>query len=132
MTLARVTTWPERSLIALGCVAGCLGVALSAAAAHVGSGATLETSARFLLFHAPALIGLAAAVAAGLLHPALGRIAGAALAIGLALFSGDLALRALRGATLLTMAAPTGGIVLMAGWALGVAAALVGGSRPPA
>nr|WP_210261160.1 DUF423 domain-containing protein [Enterovirga sp. DB1703] len=113
----------------MGALAGCLGVALSAAASHVTGGGTLEISARFLLVHAPALIGVAAGAATGLLHRAAALAAGAILVLGLALFSGDLAARALRGAALLPMAAPAGGILMMAGWLLAALSAVIGGRR---
>ena len=108
--------WPERLLGVAAGLAGLLGVALSAAAVHSGAGQTLDTAARFLLFHAPALIGVVALIAGGTVHPRLGRLAGFALVFGLALFSGDLAMRALQGVPLLPMAAPTGGVLLMIGW----------------
>jgi uncharacterized membrane protein YgdD (TMEM256/DUF423 family) len=126
-----MTSGPERALVALGALAGCLGVALAAAAAHVAAGATLETSATVLLAHAPALVGLAAAAAAGLLHRPVALASGALLALGLALFSGDLALRAFGYASPLPMAAPAGGILLMAGWAVIAASAVIGGRRRP-
>jgi uncharacterized membrane protein YgdD (TMEM256/DUF423 family) len=126
-----VSFGPERILVALGAVAGCLGVALSAAAAHVTGGGTLETSARFLLAHAPALIGVAAIAAAGLGHRTVALASGTLLALGLALFSGDLAWRAFGGSSLFPMAAPAGGIILMGGWALAAAAAVIGGRRGP-
>ncbi len=118
---------PERALMALGGLAGCLGIALSAAASHGAGGGTLDISARFLLAHAPALIGVALATGSGLAHRRTALAAGALLASGVALFSGDLAVRAFRGAALFAMAAPTGGILLMAGWALLVVAAVMGG-----
>ena len=118
---------PERILVALGALAGCLGVALSAAASHMAAGATLEISARFLLAHAPALIGVAAAAAAGLVHRRVALAAGALLALGLVLFSGDLALRAFGAASPFPMAAPAGGVLLMGGWAMAAAAAVIGG-----
>jgi uncharacterized membrane protein YgdD (TMEM256/DUF423 family) len=40
------------------------------------------------------------------------------LLLGVALFAGDLALRAYTAHRLFPMAAPTGGIVMMAGWVL--------------
>jgi uncharacterized membrane protein YgdD (TMEM256/DUF423 family) len=120
---------PERVLIGLGAVAGCLGVALSAAASHMTAGATLEISARFLLAHAPALIGVAGAAAAGLVHRRVALAAGALLSLGLVLFSGDLALRAFGAASPFAMAAPAGGILLIGGWALTAAAAVIGGRR---
>lgn len=119
-----MTAAPERALVALGAVAGFAGVALSAAAAHMPGGPGFDVPARFLLVHAPALLGLAALIAADAVQPALGRCAGAVLVLGLALFCGDLILRAFRGVALLPMAAPIGGTLLMAGWALVALAAL--------
>ena len=75
-----VTGW-DRILIALGAIAGLAGVALSAAAAHVTGAGSLETAARFLLFHAPALLALAALSGTRLVHPGLGRAAGFALVL---------------------------------------------------
>lgn len=118
--------FPERILVVLAGTAGGTGVALAAAAAHLAAGATLETSARFLLVHAPAFLGLAALLGGGFLHRRLGLVAGAVLALGCLLFSGDLAWRALVGTSLVPLAAPTGGILLIAGWALLVPAALIG------
>ena len=121
--------WPERALVALGAIAGCLGVALSAAASHVTGGGSLEVSARFLLAHGPVLIGLAAVIATGLVHRPTALAAGGLLAVGLALFSGDLAARAFWGAALFPMAAPTGGVLLIAGWAVVAAGAVIVGRK---
>ena len=115
----------DRVLAALAAVAGGLGVAGSAAAAHTSGGETLKTAAQFLLFHAPAILALTGLAAAGLTRGALTRLAAAALLIGLVLFSGDLALRALTGTPLFPMAAPSGGVVLMAGWLLAAIAVLI-------
>jgi uncharacterized membrane protein YgdD (TMEM256/DUF423 family) len=113
----------DRFLILAAALAGLLGVAGSAAAAHVTGGGSLETAARFLLIHAPALIGLSACLSGGLLAPRIGRIAAWLLIAGLFLFCGDLAARSLLGSGLVPMAAPTGGFLLMGGWLLvGVAA----------
>jgi uncharacterized membrane protein YgdD (TMEM256/DUF423 family) len=119
----------DRLLAALAAFAGGLGVAASAAAAHTSGGETLKTAAQFLLFHAPAILALTGFAAAGLTRGALTRLAAAALLIGLALFSGDLALRALTSQALFPMAAPIGGTVLMAGWVLAAVAALVPARR---
>ena len=115
----------DRVLAALAAVAGGLGVAGSAAAAHTSGGETLKTAAQFLLFHAPAILALTALATTGLTRGVLTRLAAAALLIGLALFSGDLALRALTGTPLFPMAAPSGGVVLMAGWLLAALAVLI-------
>ncbi|MDP4025663.1 DUF423 domain-containing protein [Methylobacterium sp. NEAU 140] len=120
---------PERALAAAACLAGLLGVAASAAAAHVAGADSLKTAAQFLLFHAPAILALAGFGAAGLVRPGLSRAAAGLLALGLVLFCGDLALRALAGRALFPMAAPAGGILLMAGWAAGLLCALVPGRR---
>ena len=120
---------PERCLVALGAVAGCLGVALAAAASHGSGGTTLETSSRILLAHAPALVGLAAVTAAGLAYRTFAIASGALIAVGVALFSGDLAHRAFRSTALIPMAAPTGGVLMIAGWALAAVSAVMGGRK---
>ena len=108
----------DRALVGLGAVAGLLGVGLSAVAAHVTGPGNLDISARFLLAHAPALLAIPALGSAGIVRRKLGRAAGFALVLGLVLFCGDLAIRALAGVAPVPMAAPTGGVVLMLGWAL--------------
>jgi uncharacterized membrane protein YgdD (TMEM256/DUF423 family) len=78
-----------------------------------------------LLFHAPAVIAACAAIASGLISRPVGIAAAIVLLIGVALFSGDLALRAYAGSRLFPMAAPTGGMVMMVGWALLALAAFI-------
>jgi len=112
----------DRALIALGGLAGAFGVALSAMAAHL-TGGNLETAARFLLAHAPALVGIGALSGAGLVPRGLARSAGLLMAVGLALFSGDLAVRAIWGIAPIRLAAPAGGITLILAW---LAVALAG------
>ena len=118
-------TLADRLLLALAGLSGLAGVAVSAAAAHSAGGQNLETAGRFLLIHAAALVGLAALGSAGLVHPTAARAAGFALLLGVALFAGDLTLRAFRGTTLFPMAAPGGGILMMVGWGLVALAALI-------
>ena len=113
----------DRALCCLGALSGLLGVGLAALAAHATGPGSLETASRFLLMHAPALLALPALASAGLLRPAAARGAGALIALGLLLFCGDLSLRALAGLAPLPWAAPAGGLILMAGWALAGAAA---------
>lgn len=119
----------DRVLLALGALAGLLGVAASAAAAHLSGADSLKTAAQFLLFHAPAILALVALSATGTTHRPITRVAACALVVGLVLFCGDLAIRALRGTPLFPMAAPTGGFALMAGWLLAAAGALVPARR---
>jgi uncharacterized membrane protein YgdD (TMEM256/DUF423 family) len=104
---------------------GAGGVMLAAADAHAAPGAGLAAAAYMLLFHAAALVGGAALLQQGVLWRPLTLAVLAAWIIGATLFSGDVALRAFAGHRLFPMAAPSGGIVLIAAW-LGLAAAAVG------
>ncbi|SDN60704.1 Uncharacterized membrane protein YgdD, TMEM256/DUF423 family [Methylobacterium phyllostachyos] len=119
----------DRALAALACLAGLLGVALSAAAAHIPGADSLKTAAQFLLFHAPAILALIGLGAAGLARPTLARAAAGLLVVGLILFCGDLAVRTWLQHPLFPMAAPTGGFALMGGWLFGMLCALVPGRQ---
>jgi uncharacterized membrane protein YgdD (TMEM256/DUF423 family) len=107
------------ALLMLAGFMGAAGVALAAAGAHAG-GANLATAATFLLIHA-------AAVSAIALHGAgrLFLLAATLLCAGACMFAGDLAIRAWGGARLFPMAAPTDGMVMIAGWLVVSAAALM-------
>ncbi|WP_245479713.1 DUF423 domain-containing protein, partial [Hansschlegelia zhihuaiae] len=84
----------------------------------------LATASSFLMLHAAALVGMAAAARAfglgrWLTIPAWG------VALGALLFCGDLIIRVATGASPLPMAAPIGGTILIAAWlALSIGAAL--------
>ena len=104
-----------RVLASLGCVFGAGGVALAAAGAHITGGGLVTTAANFLRFHAGALVALSAAAAVAR-RPLWICIAASLVALGVGLFAGDLALRGLAGVSPLRLAAPTGGMVLIAGW----------------
>nr|WP_210383333.1 DUF423 domain-containing protein [Methylobacterium organophilum] len=106
-----------------------LGVALSAAAAHIPGADSLKTAAQFLLFHAPAILALVGFGASGLARAGLARVAAGLLVAGLILFCGDLSVRAWLQHALFPMAAPTGGFALMAGWLVGILCALVPARR---
>lgn len=112
----------HRFLILAAGLLGAAGVALLAAAAHIG-GDHIEKAAAFMLAHAPALlaVGLADRSAARSAGGRLHAIAALVLLAGVALFAGDLVLRDLAGTRLLPMAAPTGGTLTILGW-LGIAA----------
>jgi uncharacterized membrane protein YgdD (TMEM256/DUF423 family) len=115
----------DRLLIVAGGLCGAAGVALSAAAAHAGGG-NVGTAASFLLMHAPALL------AVGLFHGnKVLRGGGWILLVGLFVFAADLLMRDYAGARLFPMAAPAGGILLIAGW-LVVAASAFGGTSKAA
>ncbi len=119
------SAWPERAILVAAALAGLAGVALSALAAHLTGGGSLDVAARFLLAHAPVLLAVPALATGGLIHRRVGLAAAAALVAGLVLFCGDLSVRALTGVAPIPLAAPTGGILLMAGWAALAAAALL-------
>ena len=103
---------------------GACGIMLAAAGAHAAAAATSGSAAYMLLFHAAAVVGGAALFQHGIVWRPLLIAALAGWVLGAALFSGDLALRAFAGHRLFAMAAPTGGIILIAGW-LALAAAAV-------
>jgi uncharacterized membrane protein YgdD (TMEM256/DUF423 family) len=111
-------------LMVMAALAGLLGVALSAAAAHSPGGPNLETASRFLLLHAPVLLAVVALGWIGALPPSAARAAGWIMVLGLALFCGDLVSRVYREAPLFARAAPIGAFILMASWALIALAAL--------
>jgi uncharacterized membrane protein YgdD (TMEM256/DUF423 family) len=112
-------------VLVLAGLMGAGGIVLAAAGAHAASGAGLDSAAYMLLFHAAAIIGVSALAQQGMLWRPLALAALAAWIIGSALFAGDLALRAFAGHRLFVMAAPSGGIILIAGW-LAFAAAAIG------
>ena len=93
---------------------GFSGIALAAAASHMGDERLLGNASMICLAHAPALMALAF----GYRRLRTGALAGLALLIGTLLFAGDLVLRHFQGTGLFPMSAPTGGITMMAGWLL--------------
>ncbi|MDF2117133.1 DUF423 domain-containing protein [Roseiarcaceae bacterium H3SJ34-1] len=107
---------------------GAAGVALAAAGAHAAGADLLNPASNMLLFHAAAVLALAMGGA-----PRMLMVSGGLLVLGAALFSGDLALRALAGVKLFAMAAPSGGILLIGGWlsiaAIGAFGRSIGNSR---
>lgn len=110
--------------VLLAGVMGAGGIILAAAGAHAHAAAATGASAGYmLLIHAAAVVGGAAIFQQGVVWRPLLILALAGWVLGTALFSGDLALRAFAGHRLFAMAAPAGGIILIAAWlALAVAA----------
>ena len=100
---------------------GLSGVALAAAASHGADPRLLGGASAMCLAHAPALLALAGAGR----NIRLGAAAGAAMALGTAIFAGDLVLRHITGHGLFPMSAPLGGVLMMAGWALIFVSALL-------
>lgn len=118
--MSRAFAIPYRPLIVVAGIFGALGVAAAARASHGGDD-NLGTAANFLLLHAPVLIGLSVLAASR-----LAVIAGAVLALGVALFAGDLAMRSFTGNALFPMAAPIGSGAMILGWILVVATGIWG------
>jgi len=116
-------------LIALAGLMGAGGIVLAAAGAHAAPGAGLDSAAYMLLFHAAAVLGAAALIEKGVLLRPLALAALVAWVLGAVLFSSDVTLRAFAGHRLFPMAAPSGGIILIAGWILLTAAAVAALSR---
>jgi uncharacterized membrane protein YgdD (TMEM256/DUF423 family) len=103
------------SLIAVAGIYGAFGVATAAVSAHLAGDTRLETASSFLLLHAAALLGMAAAARAF----ALGRwilVPAWAVALGALMFCGDLIVRVAYGESPLPMTAPIGGVLLIVGW----------------
>lgn len=123
MSSSRFAFEPCAPLVLAGGLLGATGVALSAAAAHVG-GAFTGTVASFLFTHALVLLAIGLVGGNRIL-----RLAGLVLLVGLILFCGDLLARDFLGGRLLPFMAPAGGTLLILGW-LAVAASALARSRP--
>jgi len=98
-------------------IAGILGgggVALAAAATHGGDTHFLGAASTMSLAHAPALLALYT----GYDRIRTAPIAAVLLGLGTLIFAGDLVVRHFGGNSLFPMAAPTGGMGMIAGWAV--------------
>jgi uncharacterized membrane protein YgdD (TMEM256/DUF423 family) len=121
----------QRTWIALGALAGFTAVAMAALAAHgledlpPPALQMLRNAMQMQGWHALALLGC------GLWAPRGGRLAdwaGAAFALGILLFCGAVYAQGLFGVRV-GMAAPVGGTLLMLGWLMLGASAMVAGRR---
>lgn len=106
---------PNRFLIFIAGICGAAGITLSAIASH-GASQNSGTAATFLVAHAPVLLVIALAG-----YNTVMRWSAAALFMGLMLFSSDMVSRDFLDDRLFTMAAPTGGFLMILGW-VGIAA----------
>jgi len=107
-----------RILVILAGIMGSDGVILAAAAAHQGDATRLMPASSMLLFHATAILAVAALAERGIIHVKIGLAAGFGFVIAAALFSGDLTMRQYAGHSLFPMAAPSGGTLLIVSWLL--------------
>ena len=103
----------DRAIGVAGGLAGAAGVAASAAGAHAYAGTNLDTAGKMLIMHGAALLALAIPGAGS---RRLGRFAAVVMAVGVTIFAGDLALRSIEGMKLFPLAAPLGGLLLIASW----------------
>ena len=116
----------ETALLVLAGLIGAAGIMLAAASAHGTPGAGLDSAGYMLLFHAAAVLGGAALLHQGLISRTIGLVALCGFVLGAMLFAGDVASRAYLGSRLFPMAAPTGGMILIAAWLAFALAALMG------
>lgn len=110
----------------IGVMAGLLGaagVAASAGGAHAMQGGNLDTAGKMLLIHAAALLALSIP---SRFSNRLRRASALVMTVGVCLFAGDLTLRALEGLPLFPMAAPLGGLLMIASWLIAALAAVAG------
>lgn len=112
---------PRLTIMAAG-VIGAAGVMAAAGASHGGDGSNLGAIAMICLAHGPALLAL------GLSgwHGRWLRAAAALLALGTLVFAGDLLARQYLGHSAFPMAAPIGGVGMIAGWIAAFIGGLVG------
>jgi len=103
-----------RLAIVVSGLSGAAGVALLALSAHADTTGLMKTAAHMLLFHAPVFLGMG--LVAQIRRVPFLPVAFALMVVGIALFSGDLIVRATIGSGLFPMAAPTGGMMTIASW----------------
>ena len=113
-TKADATSKLLRLGVVISGLSGAAGVALLALSAHADTTGLMKTAAHMLLFHAPVFLGMG--IVAQVRSIPFLPVAFALMAVGIALFSGDLIARATIGSRLFPMAAPTGGMLTIASW----------------
>ena len=108
-----------RSLVILAAIMGADGVILAAASVHgTNAAALLGPASSMLLFHASAVLAIAALLQRGLIDVRIGTVSAFGFVVAAALFATDLTLRQYAGHRLFPFAAPTGGTLLIASWLL--------------
>lgn len=104
-------------------LSGAAGVAVSAAGAHAYAGTNFETAGEMLIVHAAALLALSVPSRAS---TRVRQIAALVMVVGLLLFCGTLIMGVVQGASPFPMAAPLGGLLLIASWLIAAVAAMAG------
>ena len=105
-----------RILVILAGIMGADGVILAAAAAHQADATRLAPASSMLLFHATAVLAAVALTERGIVHAKGGLAAAFGFVVAASLFAGDLSLRHFAGHGLFPLAAPAGGMLLIASW----------------
>ena len=113
----------ERVFLAVAALAGALAVASGAFGAHALADrlpperlSTFETGARYLMYHALALLGIALALGRWPSTTGWLQASGWCFITGMLLFSGSLFLLTLTGLRWLGAITPLGGVAFIAGW----------------
>lgn len=104
---------------------GAAGVALAAVAAHRVLTPAMASAAQMLMIHAVAVLAIAGWAARSAGAAGWWRVAARVMLLGVALFSGDIALKGLEIGQLFPMAAPIGGSLTIFAWILVAIAAAV-------
>ncbi|HEX3702522.1 MAG TPA: DUF423 domain-containing protein [Vicinamibacterales bacterium] len=119
----------DKTFLFIGALAGFLAVAFGAFGAHALRGrltpdmlAVFETGVRYQMYHALAVLAVASILARG--GGWLFSTAGWLFTAGTVLFSGSLYILALSGITVFGAVTPIGGLLLLAGWACLIVAAI--------
>ncbi|MFM7084599.1 MAG: DUF423 domain-containing protein [Hyphomicrobium sp.] len=99
-------------------IVGAWGVILAAVAAHLKSDPLIVTASHMFIFHACALLSLAAWNGAYPIKTRIFDYAAYMMLTGVILFGGDLCLRAFYNFTIFHNAAPLGGALIILGWVL--------------
>ncbi len=89
-----------------------------AAAAHIGGGDLARTGGTILLVHAVAVLATAVPMCSARTVPRGAPVSATVLALGTILFSADLAFATFLNAHPVPLAAPLGGLGMIAGWLL--------------
>ena len=106
----------SRILVILAGIMGADGVILAAAAAHQADATRLAPASSMLLFHATAVLAAVGLTERGIVHAKGGLLAAFGFVVASGLFAGDLSLRHFAGHGLFPLAAPAGGMLLIASW----------------
>jgi uncharacterized membrane protein YgdD (TMEM256/DUF423 family) len=106
------TPLAQKVALLFGSVLGGFGVMLAAAATHTADTHLLSNASAMALAHAPVLI----AISLGWDKLRTAPAASIAMMLGCLLFIGDLLMRHFAGTGLFPMAAPIGGILMLASW----------------